>query len=287
MIYIVLSICINALIFVIFKLFSKYRVDTFQAIVFNYIFAFIVALFQNTSDFSITDVPNKPWFFVILILGFLFITLFNVVAKTIQKMGFSVVAVSSKMSVIIPIIFGVIIYNEKTGTLKLIGILLALIAVFLSSVKKNNNFDKNYIYLPILLFFGSGILDTLLKYFETNYVAKNELSLYTGSIFLVAGIIGFIVIIFKLIKKQTKLAVKNIVAGIVLGVPNYFSIYFLLKALSINEMDSSTVFTINNVGIVLLSTLVGLLLFKEKLSRLNYFGIIISIIAILLITLSS
>ncbi len=287
MIYIVLSIFINALIFIIFKLFVKYRIDTFQAIVFNYVFAFIVALAQTTSNDTFMTIPKKPWFFGVLILGFLFITLFNVVAKTTQKMGFSVVAVASKMSVIIPIIFGIIMYNELTGILKLTGILLALIAVFLSSVKKNTNINKRYIYLPLLLFFGSGVLDTLLKYFETNYVAKNELNLYTGSIFLVAGIIGFVVILIKIIQRKTTLAFKNVVAGIVLGIPNYFSIYFLLKALSIKEMESSTVFTINHVGIVLLSTLVGLLLFKEKLSKLNYLGIFTAIIAILLITLSS
>ena len=48
-------------------------------------------------------------------------------------------------------------------------------------------------------------------------------------------------------------------------------------------MESSTAFTLNNVGIVILSTLFGLFIFKEKLISKNWFGIIIAIVSIILI----
>ena len=183
MIYILLSVLINAVLFILFKLFNRFKINTFQAIVFNYFFALTVAFSQSEISFSIVDILNKKWFYGAVVLGFLFISIFNVLAKTAQKMGISVVAVASKMSVVIPIIFGILVYKEAFGFYKIIGIILALSAVYLTSVKEKTKVNKQLLYLPMLLFFGSGVLDTLLKYIEKTYVPKNELEMYTGTIF--------------------------------------------------------------------------------------------------------
>ena len=79
---------------------------------------------------------------------------------------------------------------------------------------------------------------------------------------------------------------KNLIAGIILGVPNYYSILFLIKALQIKGFESSTLFTINNVGIVVVSTIVGLILFKEKFSLKNKIGILLAITGIVLVALA-
>jgi multidrug transporter EmrE-like cation transporter len=41
-----------------------------------------------------------------------------------------------------------------------------------------------------------------------------------------------------------------------------------------------------NIGVIALGSLVGLWLFKEKLSRLNYMGIALALLAIVLISLA-
>jgi uncharacterized membrane protein len=74
--------------------------------------------------------------------------------------------------------------------------------------------------------------------------------------------------------------------GILLGIVNYFGVLFFIKALGTNIFDSSIIFGINNIGIVILSVLLGLLLFKEKLSSINLIGVFISIIAIFMLSLS-
>ncbi len=284
--YIFLSVLLNASLFVIFKLFEKFKVNTFQAIVFNYFIAFFVAYFSSEVRFSIANTPYEDWFLGASFLGFLFVTMFYILGLTAQKLGMSVVAVSSKMSVIIPIIFGVFIYNESVGVYKVIGIVLALIAVYFTSLKDGKAFNASYIYLPVLLFFGSGMLDTTLKYIEITYVSKTETSIYLSSIFLIAGVLGCISLLYLLITKKTKITLRSIIGGIVLGIPNYYAMYYLLKALQTKGLESSTIFTINNVAIVLLSTLLGLFLFKEKISKKNSIGIILAIVSISLITLT-
>lgn len=285
MIYLLLSIAASTLLFIIFKLFNIFKINTFQAIVVNYAVACVCGILSYDSKISTTEIISSDWFYGAIGLGFLFISVFNLMALTAQKNGLSVASVASKMSVIIPIIFGVYVYNESAGFQKIIGIILALVAVYLASVKSKTtiNFKKN-LALPLLVFIGSGIIDTSIKYLETKYVPENGIPIFSATIFSFAFTIGILMVIYKMIRKQFQFDPKSIIGGTLLGVVNYYSIFFLLKALNTKGSESSTLFTINNVGIVMLSTLVGLLVFKEHILRKNWIGIGLAIVSIILVT---
>lgn len=282
MIFLILSVLSSTAIFVLFKLFNKYNVNTLQAIVFNYIIAFTCGLLLYKKPIKLADFLNEPWFYAALALGILFISIFNVMALTAQKNGLSVASVASKMSVIIPILFGIIVYNESIGFKKITGIILALIAVYLTSIKpKSNVVLTKAIYLPIILFFGSGVIDTSVNHFAP----EGNMPLFLAIIFASAGIIGFVMVSFKTIKTKQKFNPKSIPFGIALGLVNYCSMYFLLKALRVDGFESSSVFTINNVAIVAVSCLIGLFLFKEVISSKNWIGIGLALVSIILVTL--
>ncbi len=262
--------------------------DTLQAIIINYVVACISGIIAYSQPIPITEISTQGWFYGAMILGVIFITVFNLMAITTQRNGLSVAAVATKMSLAIPIVFGVVVYNESTGLLKITGILIALIAVYLTAMKTGEGISitkKNLIF-PLLVFIGSGIIDTSLKYFETHFVAKDDVPIFSATIFGFAAIIGLFTLCYKRITGTLKIATKNIIAGIGLGIPNYFSIYFLIQALRHEHMDSSTVFTINNVAILLVSTLAGILFFKERLTLKNWIGIALAVLSILLVAFS-
>lgn len=286
--FLLLSICASTLIFVIFKLIGKYNINTLQTIVVNYFTAFICGVLSYKSPIVIDNIIASKWLFGAIGLGFLFISIFNVMALTAQRLGLSVASVAGKMSVVIPILFGLCIYNESLGWQKGVGILLALIAVYLTSSKESNSqkLSIKALWLPIILFIGSGIIDTSIKYIETNYVEANGIPIFSATIFLIAGAIGVCLISAKAIKTATVFDLKSIPAGIILGIVNYYSIYTLLKALNADNFESSTIFTVNNVAIVMLSTLLGLWFFKERLYTKNWIGIAVAIVSIFLITLA-
>jgi uncharacterized membrane protein len=203
---------------------------------------------------------------------------------TAQRNGLSVASVSGKMSVVIPIIFGIIVYNEGVGFIKVIGIVMALIAVYLSSAKSDTNTVKfKNLFFPLLLFIGSGLLDTGLKYVEMTSVSDGEEPLFLATIFGCAFVLGVFVVIAQLINGKFKFHWKNVLGGIVLGVPNYYSMEFLLKAFK-TDLESSTLFTINNVGIVILTTIFALFFFKEKLIKKNWIGIALAVVSIVLVS---
>ncbi|WP_411894809.1 EamA/RhaT family transporter [Winogradskyella sp. A2] len=257
--------------------------NTLQAIVVNYITACSLGAVLYEGEIDMAEIINSTWFYGAVFLGFLFILIFNVMALTAQKNGLSVASVASKMSVIIPIIFGIVVFNESVKFIKIFGIILALVAVYLTSVKEKDNVVLTQsIYLPILLFFGSGTIDTLVNYFAPD----DKIPLFSATIFGVAFCVGGFALFYKSVNMKSHFRIKSIPFGMALGIINYASIYYLLKALRVNGYETSTVFTINNVAIVAFSTLIGLILFKEKISLKNWIGIIIAIVSIIIVTLS-
>lgn len=287
MIYLIFSILFSTSLFVIFKYFDIYKIDTLKAIVVNYLVAFAFGFSLSEITFSFNEIPEKPWFFGAIILGALFVAIFFVMANTAQQNGVSVASVAGKMSVVIPVVFGVLLYDESVTYLKIIGILIALTSVYLASVKEEKStFNKAGLLFPILLFLGSGIIDTTLKYVQVNFVQNNEASLFSGSLFGFAAFFGLLILLIKTLQKREPFGFKNIIAGIVLGIPNYFTIVFLIKAMQTSGFESSTLFTINNVSVVVVSTLVGLLLFKEKFSLKNKIGVALAIMGIVLVTIA-
>ena len=283
MIFLVLSIIISSLLFVIFKLFDVYKINTLQAIVVNYAIALSFGLVTSATSVSIVEIPKQPWFLGAFCLGFLFISIFNIMGLTAQKNGLSVASVAGKMSVAIPIVFSIIAYNERVSFIKVLGILMALVAVYLSSAKSDSSPVKfKNLLFPLLLFLGSGLLDTGLKFVEKRSVLEGEEPMFLATIFGCAFILGLFVVITQMINGKFKFQFKNILGGILLGVPNYYSMEFLLKAFK-TEIKSSTLFTINNVGIVILTTIFALIIFKEKLIKKNWIGIALAIISILLV----
>ena len=281
MIYLLLSVVLTTAVFMMLKEFERFQLDNFQTILANYFTAFAFGYWFSEGELPVFNFVTQPWSIGAMVIAFIFIVVFNVMAITAQKGGLSVVSVASKMSVVIPIASGIYLYNESVGALKIVGILLALVGVLLTSIKRREKGIKNeYWYLPLIIFIGGGVADTLLKYTQVTFVPSNQMDLFTTSIFLFAGCIGSLVFVYLLLTKQKKIDVRSLVGGVVLGLPNYFSIYYMIKALAVDTIETSLIFTANNLLIVMLSAIVGVLVYKEKLHRHNYLGLFLSVLSI-------
>ncbi|MFY8184853.1 MAG: EamA/RhaT family transporter [Bacteroidia bacterium] len=286
MIYLALGILCNVILLVILKSFDKFKIPTLQGIVVNYFVAGTTALFFVGEDYTIKEVVSADYFPVSLMLGALFISIFYLISLTAQKINIAVASVANKMSVVMPVIVAFVLYGDNVTLLKVLAIILALASVFLTTKSDNKGAAKNksLMILPLLVFFGSGIIDTLVNYANKRLIhTPKEDALFTGFGFYIAGCIGIIWLGYMFIFRKEKFVPKSIIAGIILGIPNFFSIYFILKALSSNVLESSQLYPMANVFIVILSSLAGVILFKEKLSKINAVGILLSVVAIALI----
>jgi drug/metabolite transporter (DMT)-like permease len=290
MLYLLGSIILTSYLTLAFKVCEKYRVSIFQAIVFNYITCVITGSFVNGSFPVNAAVIGTPWFKWACVMGVMFVSIFNIVGITTQKIGVAVASVANKLSLIIPVILSVYLYEETVAGWKLAGVLLALLAVVLTcypSKKEDASKDtsvRKWVYiLPVVLFVGSGLLDALINHVQKQYVTEENKNAYLISGFLSAAVIGSLLLLFQYITGRQKFDFKNLLAGILIGIPNYFSIWCLVRFLKNSPWQSSASIPVNNMGIVLFSSVVAWLVFKEKLSKINWLGIILSLMAIYLI----
>jgi drug/metabolite transporter (DMT)-like permease len=236
------------------------------------------------TDLTIAQITHSSWMENAIVVGGSFIFLFYLIGITAQKVGISVSTVANKMSVIIPVVFAFFLYNDKVTFIKITGIVLALAGVFMTTHKEESaRISKKLLILPLVLFIGSGLLDTYINYTEKYFLANAADSLaFIPTVFSVSAITGGLIMITQLIIRPSIFNFKSLLWGILLGFFNYTSLYYFLEALKL-DLESSVVFSINNIGIVSLSALSALIFFKEPLSKINKTGVIVSIIAIAMI----
>lgn len=286
MIDLALSVLCSSLIFVVFKLFSVYKVHTLSAIITNYVVASICGLAFNPLTISLPQLMSKPWFLGTVLLGVFFLLVFNIMAKSSQINGVGVTSVATKMSLVVPVLFAVIYYRDKLSILQILGIILALAAVYLASSRESGlKMGRNHLWLPVLVFLGSGCIDTSIKFIQEGYLMDSDYPIFSSTVFGAAALSGFVFLGLKGVGTAANFRFKSVLGGICLGIPNYFSIFFLLRALNHESLNSASIFTINNVAIVLFTTLLGIILFKEILTSKNWLGVGLAVISIVLVAL--
>lgn len=286
MIFLILAILFSTGVFVAMRLFKRFGLDNHQALMWNYVFATGTGFVVCESYETIPQIVAEPWFGLSILTGFWFIFTYLLMTASTQRSGVTVTSLSSKLSVVLPILAGVIFLHEKLNLVASVGIVLALVALVLVVGGRNNKTDgrdvsrKVSMILPIFIFFGTGTGDILMKITEQQNTVGN-LGFMIAFIYFVALVFGIIIVVLDLVKGKSKWQWKNAAGGIGLGVINYFSTYCVYYAMRC--FDNVVLFPIYNIGVVSLTALTGWLLFKEKLTWKNYLGLAIAIIAVILI----
>ncbi|MDX9883513.1 MAG: hypothetical protein RBS73_15745 [Prolixibacteraceae bacterium] len=285
MIYLILSILFSTLIFLTFKISERFKFSLVKLIVINYIVAASLGYTFYSGTYSPGSIVSASWFSFASLLGFLFIIFFFLIGKSIQIAGIAVTTIASKMSVAIPILFSILYFSEETNFLKITGLIAAFFALLLCIYKpEKKTMVPARLFLPVLIFIGTGIADSLIKYNQHQHVKNNEALLFSSTVFAVALVPGLLYSFIFERKFAGYANIPTLLGGIVLGVSNFGSLFFLMKTLEKSTFDSSVVFGINNLCIVALSVITGYFIFSEKMNRINWTGVVLAILAIVLLT---
>mgnify|MGYP000138329095 CR=1 FL=1 len=227
-------IYINLIIyFFLFKLFNNFNIDTFQAIVFNYFTAFIIGMTLYGDQWQPEFSEQTGWMYASIACGALFISLFFIMGSSSQLNGVATTSVAVKMSMVASLIGMILVFGTPLNIFNSICILLAILGVFLVSYSKSGKVNASW--MLIALFLGSGMLDFILYLVQDSVLLNMPGSIFSAVGLGTAGIFGGIILSIQLATKRRKLHFKNIIAGIFLGIPNYFSIYLLLLSYKIGR----------------------------------------------------
>ncbi|MBF4516635.1 EamA family transporter [Flavobacterium sp. ANB] len=281
MLFLVLSILCSVIVGVIFKITRKYKTNPTQIVAFNYITALALCYFTFSPD--LTEVhTNAPWN-IYLAIGVLLPVVFLFLVASIKHMGIVKTDAAQRLSLFIPILAAWFIFKEEFNSYKVIGLIIGFTALLFILKKQSQNTENKWIY-PTVVLLGFGVIDILFK-----QIALYTTLPYTTSLFIVFDIalaVSLLIVVYEVALKKVKLNYKNILFGGLVGIFNFGNILFYLKAHKAFATNPSTVFAGMNMGVIILGSFVGLLFFKEKLSKINFIGIFLALIAIILIVIS-
>jgi len=281
MLFLILSIICSVSVGVIFKIARRYPVSITQIVASNYLFALILCYFFFSPDLTKVGV-DSPWG-IYIPLGFLLPSIFLFLALSIKYMGIVKTDAAQRLSLFIPIVAAWLIFGEKFNTLKITAFAIAIPALLLILNKPSENTKNKWIY-PAVVLIGFGLIDILFK-----QIALYTNLPYTSSLFIVFALalaIMTAVIGFEIAFKKARLNYKNLLFGALVGVFNFGNILFYLKAHQSFAENPSTVFAGMNMGVIIVGSLTGIFIFKEKLSKMNYAGLFLALVAIILIVMS-
>ncbi|RZL36426.1 MAG: EamA/RhaT family transporter [Pedobacter sp.] len=283
MIFLALSIACSVTVGVLFKFAKRYQINIFQTITWNYLFAIALSFFFFKPDLGAVNINSNSSIYIAL--GLLLPAIFFFQGQAVKQAGLARTDIAQRLSLFISLCAAYFIFNESFDRLKYAGIIFGFVAIILTMYRKSNVVKSHFSWLYLLaVFFGFGIVDVLFKIVSQITEVNYTTSLFL--IFCIAFVASIIYIFYLAITKKTKLQLINFVCGCILGFFNFGNILFYLKAHKSMADNPSTVFAAMNMGVIIFGSLIGIFIFKERLSKLNYAGLGLALIAIILITLS-
>ena len=275
----IIAVLCSVAVSVLLKVARKRNIVIQQAIAFNYIVALSLSWFLLKPDFKgleftdfIAQSENTPIF---LALGILLPSVFIIMSKAVEFAGIVRSDAAQRLSLFLPILAAFLIFHETLSQSKVVGIVLAFVGLFclLSKPNQQSAVDFRGVLGLVGVWFGYGIIDILFK-----QVAKSG-GAFPTTLFIAFSLAACIMFIY-LLFKRTQWNVASVVGGIILGVLNFFNILFYIKAHQSFGSNPTLVFAGMNIGVICLGTITGALIFKEKISKINWLGIVFSLCAI-------
>ena len=282
--FLIVTILLNIVISIFFRLAPSWGVDRLQVVVANYVVCLITGFLISgpATNFGGHAAPWLPW---AALTGVGFFAVFSVIAACTGILGISKTVVANKLSIVIPVTFAVMLNGDHIGVLKGMGMLLSVPAVMLVSGVGvgGDKLDKKGISMLVTLFLGGGLLDAMLNHVQSHYPDVATHPAFTTFSFGFAAAIGAIILMYRVANGTARLQAKNWAAGVALGLPNFFSIYCYIKMMHSPFLQPSASIPVLNIGILTLSAVVGGLLFKEMADYKRIIGILVSVLAVIAI----
>jgi drug/metabolite transporter (DMT)-like permease len=282
MIYVLLSVVCSVLVSVLLKLARRFEVDVGQAIAWNYVVAGALTALMLQPSLATLREPGAPWL-ALIGLGILLPTIFLALAASVRHAGIVRSDAAQRLSLLLSLLAAFALFGEQFTAFKALGIALGLLAL-LSMVWRSGRVAAErgaagWLY-PLLVFGGFGVIDILFKRVAQ---AGVPLGASLQAMFALALLVAFALQLWRRLQGRSHFTAHSALAGVALGLANFGNILFYLRGHQALPQHPALVFASMNIGVVALGALVGMLVFRERLSRLNLAGVVLALVAIVLI----
>ena len=279
MIYVLLSVLCSVLVSVLLKLARRLQIDVGQAIAWNYVVTSMLTAWLLQPTLDTLRGSGVPWL-ALIVLGILLPTIFLALAAAVRHAGIVRSDAAQRLSLLLSLLAAFVLFGEHLNGLKLGGLALGLLAL-LSMIWRSRNTvaapGAAGWWYPLLVFVGFGVIDIL---FKRVALAGIPLGDSLQAMFALALLVAFAMQLWRRVRHAVRFTARSALAGVVLGAANFGNILFYLRGHRALPAHPALVFASMNIGVVALGAVVGLLLFGERLSRLNLAGVLLATVAI-------
>ena len=280
MLYLLLAIASSALVSICMRVSEKYVRSNMVMFTANYAVCAAISrlYFGHASLFPAQS--GLTWAITLgAVSGFLYLASFVLLQTNVRHNGVILSSAAMKLGgVLIPVLLAVVLFRERMGSIQLVGVTAAIGAVVLMNFEKSGGRKGDRRYLLLVLLISSGVTDAMVNIYDKTGAAalKNHYLFFT---FLAALLFA---LAMALAKKQ-KPGLADILCGLMIGVPNYFSSRFLL--LSLGSVPAVVAYPVFSAGTIVAVTLVGALAFQEKLNRPKRWAMALILAALVLLNI--
>ena len=267
MIYLILAVLASSLVAILMRLGEKHIGNNYAMFMANYFVCSLTAfLFIGDKGGIFTMREGLPFALVLgLISGCLYLTCFTLMKLNIERNGVMLATVFMKLGVLIPVLMAIIVFRETPTVLRVTGFVIATAAIIILNIGKKEEKRGRTVLLLLLLLLVSGFTESMANIYDKAGSAdlKDNFLLFN---FLTAMLLAAAVTAIK----RKPVSWKDLVFGVLIGVPNYFASRFLL--LSLGSLPAVAVYPVYNVGAIVVVGIAGIFLFKEKMNAKKYLG---------------
>lgn len=278
MIYLILAVLSSSLVSVIMRLSGKYIRNNTAMLSCNYVMCSILSLLYMGS-FDVLPMEHGLGFALGLglVSGVLYLGCFILMQWNVHTNGVALSSTFMKLGIVVPAVMSILLFQEQPTYLQLAGLVIAFAAIVLINMEKGEGRKKHTLGL-VALFLGGGICDVCSKIYEVygQPALKNQFLFYT---FFSALVLSILVVLMK----KERLSKSDLLFGLLLGIPNYFSARFLL--LSLEAVPAVLAYPTFSVATIVVVSVSGLLFFKEKLTKRQTLGIGVILISLILLNI--
>lgn len=278
MFYLVLATISSALVSITMKLSEKGSGSLSLRLASNYLSCFLLGLVLEGGNM---DTRSSGLLFTLLLsfsAGSLYLFSFKLLNRSIISNGIGLSGLFMKLGLIVPVLFSVLFFNEQLTFMKLSALLLILFSSFLLNRRKEGENISNLVLLLLLLFFG-GLSDLPLKIFQ-----EFGSTVQRGLFLPIAFLTSFLISSFGVISEKDQKSLRDVLLGVLIGIPNYFSAYFLLQ--SLYSIDASIAYPFYSGLTVIILFLVGKIVFKDRMDKKEIIPILLLFLSMLMLSIA-
>lgn len=282
-IYVLLSVVCSVLVSVLLKLARRFQIDVGQAIAWNYVVASALTALVLQPSLAALRGPGVPWL-ALVGLGILLPTIFLALGASVRHAGIVRSDAAQRLSLLLSLLAAFALFGDSLSGFKLGGIALGLLALLCMVWRGAPAADRpvvgggasSWLY-PLLVFGGFGVIDIL---FKRVALAGVPLGASLQAMFALALLVAFALQLWRRLRGDTRFTARSTLGGAALGLANFGNILFYLRGHQALPQHPALVFASMNIGVVALGATVGMLIFRERLSRLNLAGVVLALLAI-------